>query len=294
MKNRKVKYGYVYQNGIIKISPKESMTVKRIFDSYIDGLSLLKIAQLLNSENIEYISGEVSWNKGKVKRIIDDNIYTGTDLYPSVISNDIYKRAINVKTARDTQKNIDRKSDIYNLNVPILCAECGSVLKRNHDIRCTQGTRWICKNRECHNIIHLNDNMMMKQITNLLNSIIKDPYLIKEDNDRSLVSNDTVRLENEIRKILEHGEINKDSVTELILRNASIKYSNIKTTNYITEKLRADFKMSPLSAFSLPLFAKTVIAITLDKSYIEITLKNNQKIGGAIWNKQYCNGKSIT
>ena len=57
MKNRTVKYGYAYQNGIITINPTESMTVKRIFDLYISGLSLLKIAQLLTSENIEYMTG---------------------------------------------------------------------------------------------------------------------------------------------------------------------------------------------------------------------------------------------
>lgn len=63
----------------------------------------------------------------------------------------------------------------------------------------------------------------------------------------------------------------------MIFRNASIKYSNINSINHITEKLRSDFNTSPLSAFSLSLFSKTVTAITLDKSYIKITLKNNQK-----------------
>ena len=125
MKNRTVKYGYAYQNGIITINPTESMTVKRIFDLYISGLSLLKIAQLLTSENIEYMPGEVSWNKGKIKRIIDDDIYTGIDLYPSVVSKETYDKANKVKTARDTQKNVDRESDIYKLNVPILCAKIG-------------------------------------------------------------------------------------------------------------------------------------------------------------------------
>lgn len=129
MKNRTVKYGYAYQNGIITINPTESMTVKRIFDLYISGLSLLKIAQLLTSENIEYMPGEVSWNKGKIKRIIDDDIYTGIDLYPSVVSKETYDKANKVKTARDTQKNVDRESDIYKLNVPILCANCGFALK---------------------------------------------------------------------------------------------------------------------------------------------------------------------
>ena len=53
MKNRKVKYGYAYQNGVITLNPTESTTVKRIFDLYINGLSLIKIAQLLIAENVE-------------------------------------------------------------------------------------------------------------------------------------------------------------------------------------------------------------------------------------------------
>lgn len=47
MKNRRVKYGYAYQNGVITVNPTESTTVKRIFDLYINGLSLIKIVQLL-------------------------------------------------------------------------------------------------------------------------------------------------------------------------------------------------------------------------------------------------------
>lgn len=293
MKNRKVKYGYAYQNGIIKVNPTESTTVKRIFDLYISGMSLIKIAQLLISENVAYMVDEASWNKGKIKRIIDDEIYTGTDIYPSIISKDIFEKANKVKSARDTQKGVDRSSDIYNLNVPILCADCGTTLKRNHEKRCVQGTRWVCKNDECHRIIHLKDDTLIEQITDLLNRLINNPQL-KEENDYGVISKETLRLENEIRKALEYGEINKYNITEMIFRNASLKYANIKTINHITEKLRADFNISPLSAFSLSLFYQTVNAITLDKDYIEITLKNNQKIGGMIWSKKRCNEKSTT
>lgn len=294
MKNRNVKYGYSYQNGIITINLSESAIVKRIFELYINGMSMMKIAQLLISENVEYMNGEALWNKGKIKRIIDDDVYMGTDTYSSIISKDTFEKANAVKSKRDTQKSVDRSSDIYNLNVPILCANCGSPLKRNHEKRCVHGTRWVCKNDECHNIIHLNDNTLIEKITDLLNCIIKNPDLIKDNDDCSVISKETVGLENKIRKALEYGEINRDSIMEMIFRNASLKYANIKTMNHITEKLRADFSTSPLSALSLSLFSQTVTAITIDKDYIEITLKNNQTIGGTIWSKRCCNEKSIT
>lgn len=65
---------------------------------------MIKIAQLMIAENIEYMVGEVSWNKGKIKRIIDDDIYTGTDIYPSIINKDTFEKANKVKSARDTQR----------------------------------------------------------------------------------------------------------------------------------------------------------------------------------------------
>lgn len=129
----------------------------------------------------------------------------------------------------------------------------GSPLKRNHETRCVQGTRWICKNNDCHNIIHLNDDTLLKETTHLLNTIIKNPDLIKEDNGCGVISNETVRIENEIRKILEHGKINKDSITEMIFRNASIKYSNINSINHITGK--AEIRLQHKSAFSFFIIA---------------------------------------
>ena len=64
--NRRVKYGYAYQNGVITVNPTESTTVKRIFDLYINGLSLIKIVQLLIAENIEYMSVKYRGTKEKL------------------------------------------------------------------------------------------------------------------------------------------------------------------------------------------------------------------------------------
>lgn len=55
MKIRNIPYGYQYKNGSIAIQEKETETVKRIFTEYLNGLSLLKIAEHLNNEQIEYM-----------------------------------------------------------------------------------------------------------------------------------------------------------------------------------------------------------------------------------------------
>ena len=55
MKHRNIPFGYHYENGMPAIQPAEAGTVKQIFDSYIQGQSLLNIAKKLNDEKAEYI-----------------------------------------------------------------------------------------------------------------------------------------------------------------------------------------------------------------------------------------------
>lgn len=82
VKIRNIPYGYQYKNGSIAIQEKETETVKRIFTEYLNGLSLLKIAEHLNNEQIEYMLGVCGWNKSRIKRIIEDERYLGTSSYP--------------------------------------------------------------------------------------------------------------------------------------------------------------------------------------------------------------------
>lgn len=50
MSNRTLPYGYCYKNGIIAIESKESKVLKRIFSAYLNGDSMLTIAEQLNRE----------------------------------------------------------------------------------------------------------------------------------------------------------------------------------------------------------------------------------------------------
>ena len=114
MKIRNIPYGYQYKNGSIAIQEKETETVKRIFTEYLNGLSLLKIAEHLNNEQIEYMLGVCGWNKSRIKRIIEDERYLGTSSYPPIIDEDMHKTLMLIKSEKNTQKHIDRKSDLWN------------------------------------------------------------------------------------------------------------------------------------------------------------------------------------
>ena len=53
MKNRTLPYGYCCKDGVIVIEPQESKVLKQIYAAYLDGSSMLTIAEQLNREKIE-------------------------------------------------------------------------------------------------------------------------------------------------------------------------------------------------------------------------------------------------
>lgn len=80
-KIRNILYGYKFENGSITIDNTEAEIVNQVFADYVKGLSLLKIANMLNQKGIEYLPNQVNWNKGKIKRMIEDKRYLGEDSY---------------------------------------------------------------------------------------------------------------------------------------------------------------------------------------------------------------------
>ena len=117
MKNRTLPYGYQCCNGITVLHPQESEIVKRICESYLNGQSLLTIATWLNEEQIEYMPGVIGWNKARLKRIIEDERYLGKEPYPAILVEETYTAMQQIKEKRNTQKDTDRKTDIFQITV---------------------------------------------------------------------------------------------------------------------------------------------------------------------------------
>ena len=68
--------GYRLVNGEITVVPEEAETVRRIFDMYLAGNGLTKIANALNAEGLRTIYGN-PWNTTAVARILDNEKYGG-------------------------------------------------------------------------------------------------------------------------------------------------------------------------------------------------------------------------
>ena len=59
------------RNGEIQPKPTESKAVQNIFQAYLNGSSLLAIANWMSSQGIPYNGIDFVWNKNMIKRILE-------------------------------------------------------------------------------------------------------------------------------------------------------------------------------------------------------------------------------
>ncbi len=110
MKNRTLPFGYTCENGSITVHPTESVVLKQIFRDYLDGDSLLTIANRLNAQQVEYMPGVINWNKARIMRIIEDARYLGSDGYPALIDEVSYTEIQRQRDDKNKQKGLDGQS----------------------------------------------------------------------------------------------------------------------------------------------------------------------------------------
>lgn len=279
MKTRNIPFGYNRENGKIISHPSESKTVNEIFADYLDGQSLLQIAKSLNERQVEYMPETTGWNKARLKRIIEDIRYLGNDGFPAIVEQTIFDKAQKIKSARNTQKAVDRNAAIFKLNVPILCEQCGEPMYRIHDRRTTFGEKWTC--RSCGTVIKISDDMLLSAIIEGMNILIENPNILKHQHVQTETPMETIRLRNEIERLLDSPSIDKEPLKNKIFEYTSLLYSELDSGEHITKNIRATLENTrPLSLYDEELMDKTISAVILHAdSTVSLILKNGQQIG---------------
>lgn len=280
MKNRNVPYGYTFKNGILIVNDEEARVLVRIFNMYVNGHSLLQIANELNAEQIEYQPGLIGWNKARTMRIIQDERYLGDSTYPSIISDQLHQKALSIKSERNTLKNTDRSAGIFTVKAPVLCPICDSEMHRRYDARCKHSHRWVCQNSSCGKLISVDGDDFLSKITTALNSIINHIETISINEPQVSTDLDILSLENEIDRALGGVDIDKDSLRTTMFTCAAMKFSKLDRIYNIGKRMKADFEKSgPLSSFSPELVHRTVKSIHLNPDgTVSLTLINGQYI----------------
>ena len=223
-RNRVIPFGYCMKNGEITTEPKEVYAVAEIFREYLNGSSLLQIAKLMESENIRYTEDSDHWNKNMVKRIIENEKYLGTDKYPQIIDEDIFKRANEKRVQKATTLNLVC-DDLQEIRKVTYCLECGEKLFRKTNGKGRE--YWNCGNPDCFKYEYrLTDQMIIGAVLTVLNTAIANPSLIENSGEISVYSPtvDVIRKQNEINQMTDSLQMDFDRVKAEIFKLAEMKY----------------------------------------------------------------------
>lgn len=106
-----IPYGYDYQDGRLVPIETEQRTIRRIFEWYLNGLSLNDIAKRLNEIGVPSKKGG-RWKKGTVGRILSNPLYCGFIKWDNLIVRAPHRASIPVElfNAAQEMKRIRRKN----------------------------------------------------------------------------------------------------------------------------------------------------------------------------------------
>ena len=280
MKNRTIPFGYKMENGCMETDSTASEIVREIFLQYISGMSMLKIADSLNLMKIEYMPGVIGWNKGRIKRIIENNRYSGEDGYPEIISRAIFDQSQKLKSSKNNQKEIDRSKDIYKLQAPVICPHCGREMRRKSEVKRKNPQKWICQNKDCGEVIYKKDEELLYEITRLINELIDDPDVIKENEQINTADSELTKTDRYIQKCLEQQTFETSKLMQKLMDRISTAYQALNDDYYEVKLMKAELReMDKQKEFPLKLFNKYVREIHLNPdSSVSIMLINYQMI----------------
>lgn len=262
-KNRTIPFGYMMQNGVITTDPAEVLAALTIFSEYMAGKSLNEIARNMG---VPY-SENVGWNKNMVKRVLENEKYLGTDVYPQFISENVFRAVNERKSAKATSLCIvpDELQEVRNLTV---CKECGKRLFR------TKAELWDCRNHECRPFLFkMTDEMLTGAILNILNTIIANPALIEAGSVVSeyVPTSEILCKQTEIDRAIDNGTKTAEEIRDDILRLAELKYKHCtySDVNQKTELLKSlIYNRNPLNTLDIGLLRSCVKRITVRHSCV--------------------------
>ena len=245
MGKRKQPFGYRMKMGEIVLHPQEANLVAYIFQQYIAGATFNTLVQELKDQPIPYYEGK-AWNKNMVARILEDRRYTGESNYPAIIQMETLERALVKRCAKQAH---NQKTDAQKL----LCRLSG----------------------------HTATERTEQQVLNLLNSLIRNPDLIKLPYAVSPIVSDESQLQDELNTAMGYQPIDEDAAQRLILSIAAAQYSAIGSGEYETARLQRVFSQcQPVTELDAEMLRSTVSAIQIySDGSLDIRLKNNQIIG---------------
>lgn len=91
-------YGYkINSDGELEINPDEATVVRWIFEQYLSGDSLGKIAAGLEKQGIPSPTGRPKWNREAIDKLLSNEKYTGRVLLQKTVSTELEEQTSSIE-----------------------------------------------------------------------------------------------------------------------------------------------------------------------------------------------------
>ena len=217
---KKIRYypfGYRISNGEIETIPEEARLVKQLFNDYLIGDSLQRLAMIAEETGLKFRENANGWNKNMIARILDDERYWNGESFPPIIS-----RELAIKVTHLRRSKAEPESPVRFLQKKTACPQCGNHLSRNS--KDFPRIFWECKT--CGTRFGpFSDEDILKAVSHKFLNLCRNPGLAEEteglDNKLSLK---VTRLTHEIDQTLNQRQVEPEKTLSLILECAAEKY----------------------------------------------------------------------
>ena len=108
-KIRYLPFGYRIANGNYEIVQEERQLVRQIFSQYLEGSSLLQLAEMAQRSGIPYRENAARWNKNMIARMLDDTRYWQDHRLPPLVDGET-TAAVNAPSPSDTKPVISGRA----------------------------------------------------------------------------------------------------------------------------------------------------------------------------------------
>lgn len=216
-KIRYLPFGYRIANGNYEIVPEEGQLVRQIFSQYLEGSSLLQLAEMAQRSGIPYRENTAHWNKNMIARMLDDIRYWQDQHLPPLVDE---KTAAAVTQLR--RKKSTPPCPIQAVRAKLVCCDCGGALFRVS--KNAPRIRWDCKT--CgRRFGPVTDRELLAAIQVRLEALCQNPSLAEVPLlPQPALSMEAVRLTREIQRAFAEWEVDTSQVLGLIRQCAAEKY----------------------------------------------------------------------
>lgn len=298
-RQRHMPMGYILANGKIEMDIKKSEIIKEIFNVYIKGSSIRKIAEDLTAKGFPNANNKPSWNHGSIGRILENTKYLGDEIYAQIIDEETFQavqrqRKFRGKQYSRTHKINNRKKESIFID-KLICGDCGEYYRQyiTNGGKAEEEIQWKCNNHsyqrkmKCKSLILDKEDIEDMFILGTNTLLSRMWMLDRGKKEKPSKFNMEIRnLEEEIKELEVNGMYSSKELAGLIFQRAKTYYdiSKIDDYDYNTGKIKEGLRdKEKLIEFDEDLFKRTIKKIIIYKDgKIEVKF-----INGIIMEEEY-------